>query len=135
MQRADLRRRQNSGISFLEVLITILIATVGLMGLHAMSLIVVNSISVGRNLAVATTLGQEKIEEIKAAGYDSAFSGNYPEEDYGSIAGYPGFRRTVVINDETPESNMKTITVTVSWRNDLDGNTKQAAIPTILMDY
>jgi hypothetical protein len=60
-------------------------------------------------------------------------SANYPSEKYGSIAGYEAFQRGVVIVDDTPETNMKTVTVTVTWREPA-GETKDVVVSTIVAE-
>jgi len=52
-------------------------------------------------------------------------------QKYGSIAGYEAFQRGVVIVDDTPEANMKMVTVTVSWREPA-GETKDVVVSTIV---
>ncbi|MEL7474241.1 MAG: type II secretion system protein [Planctomycetota bacterium] len=75
-------------------------------------------------LAQARWLAIERLEEsIRDAnsatrGYDHVVNASYPDEP--AVAGFPGFARTVRVNETAPDlassgSGAKTITVTVSW--------------------
>jgi type IV pilus assembly protein PilV len=110
--------KDNDGFSLLEVLIALVVLAVGFLGLSSMTIGTTETLSYSKNLTTATTLARWKMEQIKNARYKNITAANYPTEAYGSIAEHPRFQRTVTINDNTPAANMKTITVTVSWRGD-----------------
>ena len=82
-------------------------------------------------LITATDLARDMLERIKSAEYDAIVSVNYPQEDYGSIAAHETFRRTVTINDHTPDPHAKTVTVAVSWRDQI-GVTYHVPLSTII---
>ena len=53
----------------------------------------------------------------------SSYRGHVPGDDrYGSISGYPAFRRTITF-DDSPEVNTKTATVAVIYKEQLRGGT------------
>lgn len=74
----------------------------------------------GNYISTATMLAQARLEEIKNATYtastDQITSTNFPDQDYGGITNYTGFKRTVSIQSNTPASAMKTVTVTVYFK-------------------
>jgi|SRR5712692_5580813 len=78
----------------------------------------------GNGLSTAIQLAQMRIEEMKTARYTDAVDQltpvNFPDEGYGQITfppnSYPGFRRTVTIQDAVPAAGMKTISVRVFFR-------------------
>ena len=67
--------------------------------------------------STATMLAQAKLEEIKNAQYtatvDEITIANFPDEAYGTIVGYPSYRRTLTIQNGVPVAGMKTTTVRV----------------------
>lgn len=128
-EKPDLQ--ESKGFTLVEVLIAMIVGLIGLLGVGAMTMAMVNSIDESRKLSVATTLGQEKMGQIESVGYDNAIAATYPEEYYGTIQGNPQFRRTVTITDSVPEANMKTVTVTVSWIG-INGTPRDVLIDLIL---
>ena len=65
----------------------------------------------------ATTLVQDRLEEVKRLGYSSVgtVAGT---QNYGTIANFSGYKRVVSVSDNIPAANMKTIDVTVYWDTD-----------------
>ena len=79
----------------------------------------------------ATTLVQEKLEDLRRLGYSGTPASDMTStEDYNSIASYPLFKRVTATDVDNPESNMKTVLVTVYW----DSDDKSVALQTILTD-
>ena len=123
---------RSKGFSILEVIVATLVGVIGLLGVGGMMLMTVTTIDVSKKLSIATALGQEQLERIVAAGYDNAITANYPDQDYGTLSENPQFRRTVSISTSNPETDMRTITVTVSWIGP-DGNARDILLNTILV--
>lgn len=110
-------RGDRRGFTLLEVLITMLLLAVGILGVGGLAITTVQGNDRGNKLTRATILAQDRLEEVRTAGYDgaAAFAGT---EGYGAIAGQPAFKRVVTVTDDTPGTWMKTVTVTVSWEAD-----------------
>ena len=68
-------------------------------------------------MTTASTLAQDQIEQVKRLGYANAATA-VGTESYGSIADFPGFKRVTVIESDTPTTNVRMVTVTVSWSAD-----------------
>jgi len=108
-----------SGFTLVEVLISIGIITVALVSL--LGVIPVSNVAISKSsqVSTATTLAETRVEAIKNAIYtanpavDNINSSNFPNESYNSVSGYPKYRRTVNIQNDTPSTGMKTIVVTV----------------------
>jgi hypothetical protein len=49
---------------------------------------------------------------------------------YGGISGYPAFRRTITIVNDSPEVDTKTVTVAVSYKN--SSGTEQSVTLTMI---
>ena len=108
--RTPSRNRQSYGFTLLEVLLAVLLVTLGFLALsQAFSLGLFAS---GNNdsLVVAGHLAQEKIEEIRNKTYS-----NVSNETRATVTGFPAFEREVVVS--TPQTNLKQVSVNVYWFN------------------
>ena len=101
----------NKGFTLIEVLVAMVILSVGLLGTAALITGIINGNKVSNRITTATVLAQDKMEEIKSVGYSNAVSETRaflpsPDDKY---------ERTVVC--DSPVANMKTVTVTVYWES------------------
>lgn len=132
MARGLVRRAllREEGFTLIEALIAIALLTIGIVGVGA-ALTIQGGLSSGASFGLAAVtranyistalmLAQARVEEIKNAQYtatgtvDQITAANFPNE--ATIAGYPNFRRTVVIQNGAPAAAMKTITVQVFYK-------------------
>jgi type IV pilus assembly protein PilV len=109
-------RSNNVGFTLLEVLIALVVMSIGFLGLSAMSIAMTKTLSFSKRLTTATALAQEKLEAIKQAPYASITTGSYAPEGYNTITGHPQFKRDVTVSTDAPFLDTKTVVVTVSWR-------------------
>jgi type IV pilus modification protein PilV len=105
------------GFTLTEVLIAMVVLAIGLLGLARLNIAVIRGNVSGKQLTVATTLAQDRIEEIQRRGYTNANTAAGTQA-YGTIADYPAYKRVTTINANTPATNMITATVTVFWNAD-----------------
>jgi prepilin-type N-terminal cleavage/methylation domain-containing protein len=124
--------KKSAGFTLTEVLIAMVILSVGLLGLSAMTVAMTKSLAFGNKLTTATALAQKKLEEIKNTSYTDVTSANYPLEDYNTIAGYPQFSRSVTITIDSPIANTKTVTVTTAWKRDTSSTPYNVVLKTIV---
>lgn len=124
--RATARRRER-GFTLLEVLVTLLMLTVGILGVGGLAVTTVRGNDAAGKVSAATVLAQDKLEAARTAGYAgaAALAGT---EDYGTIAGSPAFRRVVTVAAATPGTWMETVTVTVEW----EGGSHQVTVASII---
>lgn len=122
------------GFTLIEVMIAVIVLAIAVLGFSAMTLGTIRGLAFSDKLTTATTLAQHQLEEINNASYDDVIAANYPLEDFGTIAGSETFRRAVTISDATPETNTKTVTVDVWWRDDV-GTTRNVNLSTIIMQW
>jgi len=116
----------NSGFTLMEVLVAMVILTVGLLGMAALITGIINSNKLSNRMSVATVVAQDKMEDIKRIGYADAEAGTEP---YGG-ADFPLYKRVTDVASGSPASGMKTITVTVSW----DADAHSVELKTIIAD-
>jgi len=120
----------DGGFTLMEVLITIVLLTVGLLGMAALTTGIINGNTHSRRLTTATTLAQDKIEDVRRLGYSNMPSADTTTpEDYNTITDYPLFKRTTATAINSPASNMKTITITVYWNSDSHSVSLQTILP------
>jgi len=119
------------GFTLVEVLAAIALIVIGLLGLTAtVGSGAVSALSSGQGVATrayyvstATTLAQQRLEQLRRLTYSDStddFSSSPPtgfsDEDYGSISGYSNFKREVRVTSNSPGTNIKTISVKVTYR-------------------
>lgn len=120
------------GFTLLEVLIAIVILSLSLLGLSAMTLSTIRGLALSEEMTTATNLAQEKMEEIKSTIYDGVLQASYPAEDYGAIAGFNQFRREVEIRENEVLDNTKTAIVSVFWKRHKGNQPHQVTVQTII---
>jgi len=109
MSRSE--HKTDNGFTLLEVLIAILILSVGLLGMASLTIGIINANRFSNDMTTATTLGQDKMEDIRRAGYANAVS----ETKATMSSPYSDYKREVTVTDNTPATDMKTISIKVYW--------------------
>jgi len=118
-------RRYAKGFTLIEIMVAITLLSIGLLGMAGLTVGIMRGNTLSSEVTTATALAQAKMEDIKRVGYSGATE---ITEDYNSIAGYPLFKRDTVIDVDTPDLGMKTVTITLSW----DSDASSIAVETIL---
>jgi len=109
--------RNNSGFTLMEVLVAIVILTVGLLGTAALIAGIINSNKLSNRISTATILAQDKMERIRGVGYADAEDED-GTEDYNIIPNFPLYKRITGVVAGSPAPGMKNITVTAYWESD-----------------
>jgi len=131
LSTARLKKRNDNGFTLVEILIAIVILSIGLLGMASLTVGIINGNKFSNNVTTATTLGQDKMEDIRRLGYSGPPTTETPEiEDYGTISDasgtvlpeYASYKRVTVADIYTagtawPPDGMKVITVTVYWKD------------------
>lgn len=129
----------NAGFTIIELLVSIFILTIGIIG-------VVNSVPMsmqiqktGQMTASAIQLGQAKIEQVISESYDDISTGTVSEA-YGFSTHFPSFRRRTEITSFNPNNpgvappqdmGIKKISVSVFWKSPLSIMEKEAKLVTL----
>ncbi|MEK9629852.1 MAG: prepilin-type N-terminal cleavage/methylation domain-containing protein [Nitrospinota bacterium] len=133
------RLKNNSGLTLIEIIIAVVLASVGLLAYGVLSGAVVERNAVSKKSSVAVTLAQDKIEELKELGtriilsdadtldspvYDSstqswtATTGGETVDSKGATGGSDAiYTRTWSITPVSGADYFTNILVTVSWDN------------------
>jgi len=114
-----------AGFSMIELLVAMLILSTALLGVARLTVGVMEGNRASRHHGVATLLAQDRIESLKGLAGGSPVTAT---EDYGTIPGFPPYRRVTDVRPDTPEAGLSTVTVTVHWRRDA----RSAVLRTIL---
>jgi type IV pilus assembly protein PilV len=109
--------KRTEGFTLIEVMIGMVILTIISLGLASLTVSTIRGNAFSQRLTTATTLAQDRLEQIKRLGYGNAATA-VGTEAYGTIASFTGFRRVTEVATNTPVTNVTTVTVTVYWASD-----------------
>lgn len=122
------RLRRNKGFTLLELLVSMTILSVGLLGMASLTTGIIRGNYFSKSVTAATVVAQNRLEDVQRAGYANATTANFSAGPDNVDMGGVTFSRTTTIDDITPAANMKTIGVEVSW----EGGAKSVTLSTIL---
>ncbi len=99
--------QRQDGFTLIEVLISISLLTIALLGLCGATVMAMKGNSLSQMSTKATIMAKDKIEGLKNLNYAQVASGSdIPETNYA---------RQWTVADASPVTDAKTIAVTVSW--------------------
>ncbi len=118
-------RHRQSGFTLIEIMIAMFVLSVGLLGAAGVATTVINGNVFSNKITTATTLAQDKMEELKGTAYASITPGG--PETLESI-----YTRTWTATPDSPAAGMKAIDVTVTfpWK----GATHNVTLKTIVAE-
>ena len=119
------RIRDTRGFTLIEIMIAVTLLAIGLLGMAGLTVGIMRGNTLSNQVTTATALAQDKMEDIKRAGYSGAAT---LTEEYNTISGYPNYKRKTEVDVDTPDIGMKTVTVTVYW----DADEASVAVETFL---
>lgn len=130
----SLRIRTQAGFTLIEIFIAMVLLSVGLLGTAALTTGVVRGNLQSRNLTTATSIAQTCFEENRRVGYANA--GTVPAGGTNNCTGSStvtlgGVSFTRDLSIDASVSNIKTLTVTVSWSEGAIGS-KSITLKTVI---
>lgn len=102
-------KNNQEGFTLIELMIAIVILSVGLLGMATLTGSIVQKNKFSNDLTAATTLAQDKLEDVRANGYASAVS----ETKTACVTPFSEYQREVTVS--TLSAGMKQVTVKVYW--------------------
>jgi type IV pilus modification protein PilV len=103
---------QQDGFTLMEVLVAMLLLTIGLLGVANLTIGVIKGNSYSKNVTTATVVAQQQIEQAQRLGYTN--SNSLAGSATVSMGG-TSFTRNTTVTDGSPATNMKSVSVAVSW--------------------
>ena len=116
-QRHSPHRSKSCGFTLLEILVAMVILTVGLLGMASLCVGIIKGNELSKEVSSATTCAREKVEDMERMGFANTTAGTVTE-GYSAISNYPEYKRETIITDNTPATDMKSVQVTVYWDSD-----------------
>jgi type II secretory pathway pseudopilin PulG len=124
-------RHDEAGASLIEVMVSMLLLSVALLGLAVAFPQSRVAVQGGSQITVATNLARRTLEEMRNVRYtatvDDITNGNFGPIAYGGYPDFPTFRRVVDIQNNTPEATClpapptpctKTVRVSIFFRDE-----------------
>jgi type IV pilus assembly protein PilV len=99
-----------NGFTLIEILIATVIMTVASLGVANLTVGIIHGNSNSQRLTTATTLAQDRLEQIKRIGYQNAGT-VVGTENYGDIVNYSGYKRVTSVEDKPPTLRIITVKV------------------------
>ena len=122
---------EQDGFTLIELLATMLLLTIGLLGTAGLTTGIIRGNFFSKNITSSTVIAQTQLEAVQNKGYISATTTNFPTTPVTVSMGGVDFTRTTTITASSPASNMKTISVTVTW-NEANNADRSVSLQTIL---
>ena len=113
-------RKGEAGFTLLEIIMAISILTVGLLAVASMQISAIRGNSISKDVTEATGSVQDRVEKLFAVPISDSSLNNGSHSDPDPID--DKYAITWDVQDNTPITGVKTVTVTVSWSD--RGNAK-----------
>ena len=105
----------DNGFTLIEILIAMFVLAIGLLGAAGVATTVINGNALSKKITTATTLAQDKMENIINLGYSCTPA--LETEPYNSITDYPAYKRVTTVTDVIPPvAGIKTTEVEVEFQ-------------------
>ena len=99
---------RHSGFTLIEIMIAMFVLAVGLLGAAGVATTVINGNALSKKITTATTLAQDKMEELKGTDYASIATDSDTQESI--------YTRTWTVTSDSPAADIKTIEVKVEFQ-------------------
>jgi type IV pilus assembly protein PilV len=133
-----------AGFSILEVMIALSVLALGVLGMTAGQISAIKLSGDSRERTLAMYLAQQQVETIQAmtptAVKDLAGAAGYPNDPDNPIDPNPAdsttmeFNRSWIVEEDTPEAGVITVTVAVAWE-DNHGQNRVVRLRTLKADF
>ncbi len=100
----------NRGFTLIEIVVAMAILTIALLGLTSVTAMVIKGNFLSKTATTATTLANERMEQLKNTTYASLSSGTDSVTSDSTL-----YARVWTITANSPAANMTTIQVRVNW--------------------
>ncbi|MHC4321980.1 MAG: prepilin-type N-terminal cleavage/methylation domain-containing protein [Planctomycetota bacterium] len=101
---------KNSGFTLIEIMIAIAIIAIGIFGVMSLVITVMKGNTLSKRVTTATTIAQEELENFKRMDYDNAVDASGTDTAHNIV-----YYWEADVQDDTPATDTKTITIDVYW--------------------
>lgn len=108
-------QKKSGGFTLLEILIALVIFSIGILALTSLTVTATRSGSYGGRMTEAVTFAQDKLEELKVNSWEQIVSGG---DQKTGPTGINYTRNWKVLETET--RNLKTISIAIDWKDRTD---------------
>jgi type IV pilus assembly protein PilV len=98
------------GFTLLEVMIALVILSIGLLGLASLQVMSIKGNSFGQQMTVASTLAQNQLEQLRRTS-GTLVNGNDTVTDQNGIT----YTRTWQVTLNSPQPGATTVLITITW--------------------
>jgi Tfp pilus assembly protein PilV len=103
--------RAAGGLTLIETVISLMLFSVGMLGLSGLTTVVMHGNALSQKITVATILAQDKIEAVHNTPYHQLES----QIERVITDNQSRYTRRTEVADDTPRQGMKTVSITVYW--------------------
>ncbi|MBI4639608.1 MAG: prepilin-type N-terminal cleavage/methylation domain-containing protein [Candidatus Tectomicrobia bacterium] len=115
----------DNGFTLVEVMVAMAVFSIVLLGFMTLQVTATRTNATAQKVGNAALLAETILDQIENTSYDQITINTFPSQDYGTIPGFPFFRTEVVITDNSPIPNLKTIVMRLYWKD--TGGTKTSS--------
>jgi Tfp pilus assembly protein PilV len=109
--------RGSSGMGVVEMIVGLALMTIAILGLSGLAVSATRGNVTARLLDQATRLAQQKMEQIRQAGYTAAAPGTTVESNLTATGSTGGSYTRATVIAPGPLSTTRTVTVTLAWND------------------
>lgn len=109
------------GFTLLELLIALVILSVGLLGLAGLHIAAIRGNVSGFKISTASAVSQQRLEELKALDTASSALSAGVHSDGSIVVQGITYNRSYTVVDDTPVRGTSTLTLTITWTNPTTG--------------
>ena len=118
-----------NGFTLIETMLAIAIMAIGLLALASLQVTAIGGNAQSKKRTLALSLAEDKIETYRHTAYASIPAGQEVETGLETL-----YTRNTNVENDTPVTGVKTVTVTVFWHN-MNDKLKQVQLVTIVANY
>lgn len=118
-----------NGFTLIETMLAIAIMAIGLLALASLQVTAIGGNAQSKKRTLALSLAEDKIETYRHTAYASIPAGQEVETGLETL-----YTRNTNVENDTPVTGVKTVTVTVFWHN-MNDKLKQVQLVTIIANY
>jgi prepilin-type N-terminal cleavage/methylation domain-containing protein len=119
-------RPSDRGFTFIETLIGLTILSIGVLALIELQYVVLKGNSASQKRLTAASLAEVRMNELRNVGYANIIA-EAPTQVSSTNMPNATFTRQVIVANDTPVANSKTVTINVTWSDGSKTNTYSLA--------